>query len=89
LLRPEGAWISHVGDSRAYRIRDSHIEQLTFDHSLVWVYARQQKIKPEKVQNIPSNVIVRSLGPEPLVQVEVEGRTAFSRATSSCCAVMG
>jgi serine/threonine protein phosphatase PrpC len=73
LLRPEGAWVSHVGDSRAYRIRDGHIEQLTFDHSLVWVYARQQKIKPEKVQNIPSNVIVRSLGPEPLVQVDVEG----------------
>jgi protein phosphatase len=73
LLRPEGVWVSHVGDSRAYRIRNGQIEQLSFDHSLVWVYARQQKIKPEKVQNIPSNVIVRSLGPEPLVQVDVEG----------------
>lgn len=73
LLRPEGAWVSHVGDSRAYRIRNGQVEQLTFDHSLVWVYARQQKIKPEKVQNIPSNVIVRSLGPEPIVQVDVEG----------------
>jgi protein phosphatase len=73
LLRPEGAWISHVGDSRAYRIRDGQIEQLSFDHSLLWVYARQQRIDPETVQNIPSNVIVRSLGPEPLVQVDIEG----------------
>jgi protein phosphatase len=73
LIRPEGAWVSHVGDSRAYRIRDGQIEQLSFDHSLLWVYARQQHIDPETVQNIPSNVIVRSLGPEPLVQVDIEG----------------
>ncbi len=73
LLRAEGAWVGHVGDSRAYRIRDGRIEQLTFDHSLVWVYARQQRMDPDAVQNIPSNVIVRSLGPEPLVQVDIEG----------------
>jgi serine/threonine protein phosphatase PrpC len=73
VLRSEGAWLGHVGDSRAYRIRNGQIEQLTFDHSLVWVYARQQRIDPATVQNIPSNVIVRSLGPEPLVQVDIEG----------------
>src|SRR5262249_11599609 len=73
VLRSEGAWLAHVGDSRAYPIREGQIEQLTFDHSLVWVYARQQRIDPASVQNIPSNVIVRSLGPEPLVQVDIEG----------------
>jgi PPM family protein phosphatase len=73
LLRPEGAWIGHVGDSRAYRIRDGKIEQLTYDHSLVWEYARRQHIDPDQVKEIPSNVIVRCLGPEPLVQVDVEG----------------
>jgi protein phosphatase len=73
LLRPEGVWLGHVGDSRAYRIRDGKIEQLTFDHSLHWELARRQKINPENLQGIPSNVIVRSLGPEPLVQVDVEG----------------
>src|SRR5262249_29115161 len=73
LLRPEGVWIAHVGDSRAYRIRDHEIEQLTFDHSLVWEYARRQRVDPDKVEGIPSNVIVRSLGPEPLVQVDIEG----------------
>jgi protein phosphatase len=73
LLRPEGVWIAHVGDSRAYRIRDGYIQQLSFDHSLVWEYARRQRVDPDQVHGIPTNVIVRSLGPEPLVQVDVEG----------------
>jgi serine/threonine protein phosphatase PrpC len=77
LIRPEGAWVGHVGDSRAYRIRDSQIEQLSFDHSLVWEYARRQKIDPNEVEGIPSNVIIRSLGPEPLVQVDIEGPYAL------------
>jgi protein phosphatase len=73
LLRAEGAWIGHVGDSRAYRVRDGQIEQLSFDHSLVWEYARRQQLDPDLVQGIPANVIIRSLGPEPLVQVDIEG----------------
>jgi protein phosphatase len=73
LLRPEGVWIGHVGDSRAYRIRDGQIEQMSFDHSLVWEMARRHGVEPEGLQGIPSNVIVRSLGPEPLVEVDIEG----------------
>src|SRR5688572_25572071 len=33
IIRPEGAWLGHVGDSRAYRVRGGKAEQLTFDHS--------------------------------------------------------
>ncbi len=73
LLRPEGAWIGHVGDSRAYRIRDGWIEQLSYDHSLIWEYARIKQIDPDQVHDIPANVIHRCLGPEPLVQIDVEG----------------
>jgi protein phosphatase len=73
VLRPEGAWVGHVGDSRAYRVRGGTIEQLSFDHSLIWELARRQKKEPEEMLGIPPNVIVRSLGPEPLVQVDVEG----------------
>jgi protein phosphatase len=73
ILRPEGAWVGHVGDSRVYRIRGGLVEQLSFDHSLVWELARRQQKRPEEMQGIPPNVIVRSLGPEPLVQVDVEG----------------
>lgn len=73
VLRPEGAWVGHVGDSRAYRIRNGKIEQLSFDHSLVWELARRQRKAPEELQGIPPNVIVRSLGPDSSVQVDVEG----------------
>jgi protein phosphatase len=73
LLREEGAWIGHVGDSRAYRIRDGVIEQLTFDHSLVWELAKRQKVNPDTLHGVPSNVIVRSLGPDALVEVDIEG----------------
>jgi protein phosphatase len=73
VLRPEGAWVGHVGDSRAYRLRGGKIEQLSFDHSLVWELARRLKVKPEGLQGVPSNVIVRSLGPDSEVEVDVEG----------------
>src|SRR5205807_5217244 len=73
LLRPEGAWVAHVGDSRAYRVRNGVIEQLTFDHSAVWEIARRQQVNPEDLQGIRSNVILRSLGPDAFVEVDVEG----------------
>src|SRR5262249_32938273 len=59
--------------SRAYRIRGEQIEQMSFDHSLHWEMARRQGVDPDGLRGIPSNVIVRSLGPEPLVQVDLEG----------------
>ncbi len=73
VLRPDGAWVGHVGDSRCYRIRGTVIEQLSYDHSLVWEYARLQHMDPDEVEDIPSNVIHRCLGPEALVQVDIEG----------------
>jgi PPM family protein phosphatase len=79
ILRPEGAWVGHVGDSRAYRVRGGVIEQLTFDHSLLWELARRQRKNPDELTGIPSNVIVRSLGPEAAVQVDVEGPHPLER----------
>src|SRR5262245_33663284 len=73
VLRPEGAWVGHVGDSRVYRVRDGQIEQLTYDHSATWEFARRQGIAPEEVQGVHKNVIFRSLGPDAFVQVDIEG----------------
>lgn len=73
ILRPEGAWVGHVGDSRAYRIRDGKTEQLTFDHSWVWEIARRQGIDPDELGDFKKNVIIRSLGPDPEVEVDIEG----------------
>ncbi|MCS7166714.1 MAG: protein phosphatase 2C domain-containing protein [Gemmatales bacterium] len=73
VLHPTGAWIGHVGDTRVYRIRGGKIEQLTFDHSLRWEVARRRGLDPDKVTDVASNAIVRSLGPEATVQVDIEG----------------
>src|SRR5438105_7937303 len=73
VLRPEGAWVGHVGDSRVYRLRDGTIEQLSFDHSLLLELAKRLKVRPETLTGVPTNVIVRSLGPDPEVHPDVEG----------------
>jgi protein phosphatase len=74
ILLPEGALIAHVGDSRVYRIRNGIIHQLTFDHSLVWELVRRQHLRPDEANlKVPKNVITRSLGPDPQVEVDIEG----------------
>lgn len=73
IIRQEGAWVAHVGDSRLMRVRDGQIEQLSFDHSYVWEMARRMNVPPEDLADVKKNVIIRSLGPDPLVQVDIEG----------------
>lgn len=74
LLLPEGALIAHVGDSRVYRVRERRIDQLSFDHSLVWELVRRNHLTPEQAKiSVPKNVITRSLGPEAEIEVDIEG----------------
>lgn len=72
-LLPQGAIIAHVGDSRAYRLRGNRLEQLTFDHSLVWEMMAAGRANDVQSGAIPKNIITRSLGPSEAVQVDVEG----------------
>jgi PPM family protein phosphatase len=63
--------IGHVGDSRAYRLRDGDLEQLTKDHSLVAELERSGQITPEAAEHHPQrSIITRALGPEPDVEVD-------------------
>jgi protein phosphatase len=65
--------VAHVGDSRAYLLRDSELVRLTRDHSLVDELFRQGKITEEQIEHHPQrSVITRALGPEPHVQVDVD-----------------
>lgn len=57
------AWIGHVGDSRAYLVRDGVATQLTEDHSQVGRMLSQGLITEEEAQNHPArNRIERALG---------------------------
>lgn len=61
----------HVGDSRAYLIREGEIEQLTDDHSLVAELVRGGKLTPEEADTHPQrSVITRAVGTEPDVDVD-------------------
>ncbi len=57
------AYFAHVGDSRAYVLRNGEITQLTEDHSLVGEMVRSGILSDEDAQHHPKrNVITRSLG---------------------------
>jgi protein phosphatase len=65
--------LGHVGDSRAYRVRQGELEQLTDDHSLVGELTRSGKLSREEAETHPQrSVITRAVGTEPDVDVDVE-----------------
>jgi PPM family protein phosphatase len=69
--------IAHVGDSRAYRLRDGELTRLTDDHSLVDELIRQGRLTPEEAVEHPQrSVITRALGPEGEVEVDTRSYSA-------------
>ncbi|MFM7248140.1 MAG: Stp1/IreP family PP2C-type Ser/Thr phosphatase, partial [Actinomycetota bacterium] len=64
--------IAHVGDSRAYLLRDGRLRQVTDDHSLVAELIRRGALTPAEAERHPQrSVITRALGAEPDVEVDV------------------
>lgn len=66
-LRREGTFVvAHIGDSRAYRMRDGRLERVTRDHSWVQEQVDRGLISPEQAVGHPqSNIITRALGTDP------------------------
>jgi serine/threonine protein phosphatase PrpC len=74
----EQVTIAHVGDSRAYRLRDGELLRLTDDHSLVDELIRQGRLTPkEAVEHPQRSVITRALGPEGAVEVDTRSYPAL------------
>jgi protein phosphatase len=71
VLREDRITVAHVGDSRAYVIRDGDAHQVTHDHSLVAEQVRMGAISAEDAAMSPyRNIILRSIGTGPQVEVD-------------------
>jgi PPM family protein phosphatase len=71
LVEDDEVALSHVGDSRAYVLRDGELKRLTKDHSLVEELRRQGRLTDEEAEEHPQrSIITRALGPEPNVNVD-------------------
>lgn len=65
-------YIGHVGDSRAYRLRDGEFKQMTEDHSVVAELLRSGMLTPDQAANHPMrNVITRAVGTEDGIEIDL------------------
>lgn len=63
IICQENAFVSSVGDSRIYLIRENHAYQITEDHTLVQEQIKRGLITPEEAKNVSyGNVITRAVG---------------------------
>ncbi|MGF1568211.1 MAG: PP2C family protein-serine/threonine phosphatase [Nodosilinea sp.] len=66
-------WCAHVGDSRLYRLRGHHLDQLTEDHTWIAKAIREGEITPSQSRSHPwRHVLSQCLGREDLTQIKVQ-----------------
>lgn len=71
LVDNDKAYLAHVGDSRAYLLRDGRLEQLTEDHTLVNRMVREGRIEPQEAAHHPQrSILTRALGVDASVDVD-------------------
>jgi PPM family protein phosphatase len=63
--------LAHVGDSRAYLLRDGSLEQLTTDHTVVAELVRRGRLTPAQAAIHPErSILTRAVGLDPRVPVD-------------------
>ncbi|MBS3982330.1 MAG: Stp1/IreP family PP2C-type Ser/Thr phosphatase [Dethiobacter sp.] len=67
------AWVGHIGDSRAYLLRQGRLEMLTEDHTLVSQLARSGQIGEEEMRSHPQrHILTQALGTEHAPSFDVQ-----------------
>jgi PPM family protein phosphatase len=78
--------LAHVGDSRAYRLRDDRLEQLTQDHSLIAEQVRRGAMTKQEASNSSlQNILIRAVGVEPNVEVDISEEFVMDGDTVLLC----
>ena len=66
-------WLTHVGDSRCYRLRAQEFAQMTRDHSLVQEQVTAGHLTQEQAERSPMrNIITRAIGSTPVIEAETQ-----------------
>ena len=79
VFRESRALVGHIGDSRAYRLRDGALQQITRDHSLLQEQIDAGLITPEQAAfSSHKNLVTRAVGVDPDVQLEVHGHDVLA-----------
>jgi PPM family protein phosphatase len=72
VIRDDQVWLGHIGDSRAYIVRDGEIHQLSEDHSLVAQLVRDGTLTPVEARASPDrNILLRALGTQPSAEPSI------------------
>jgi protein phosphatase len=78
--------IGHVGDSRVYLLRSGVLQQLTSDHSLVAEQVRRGILTASEAEaSTMQNVLLRALGTQPQVEVDIEQVALFPNDVLLLC----
>jgi len=75
LLSLRGWWfVAHVGDSRAYLIRNGQVERVTEDHTYVQELVKQGRLSCEEARTHPrSSLLTRALGTTDSIEIDLYG----------------
>lgn len=69
-FQEERYYIGHVGDSRAYLLRDGKLHRLTEDHNIAGELLKSGSISRREMQNHPGkNMLTRVIGRNPLSEI--------------------
>lgn len=72
VFRQNSLLLGHIGDSRAYRWRDDHLQQITRDHSLLQEQLDAGLITPEEAAySSNKNLVTRAVGVEDTVILDI------------------